>query len=268
MAACLVGNIIVAFPCAASGYLGSKYGCNFPAIARASWGLNGAYWAMLVRAVPCVIYFGIQCSIAATAVQACTEAIWPSFANWKLDALPASANIDAPNLLCFAINFLLTLPFLYLPIQTLRHLFVLKSIVVPLAWVGLFTWSLTASGGWGPQWSAPSAPLNGLTVGYLFAVCVNGAISGNATFAVNIMDISRHSKNNTAAWATQMFALPVLVTLTELLGATMAVAAGVVYGEVQWNPLLVIIQFDNRGAKFFCRRILCFCEYYDQCHRQ
>jgi len=127
-----------------------------------------------------------------------------------------------------------------------------------MAWIALFTWSVTAAGGWPSAWSAPSTPLNGFSVGYLFCICVNGAISGNATFAVNIMDISRHSKSNTAAWATQMVALPVLVTLTELLGTTMAVAASVVYGAVQWNPLLVISQFEDRGGKFFAGAFFIF----------
>jgi NCS1 family nucleobase:cation symporter-1 len=65
------------------------------------------------------------------------------------------------------------------------------------------------------------------------------------------MDISRHSKNDKAAWVTQLFALPVLVTMTEFLGCTMAVASSVLYGEVQWNPLVTINNFENRAGKFF-----------------
>ena len=249
--ACLVGNTIVSIPCAASGYLGSKLGTNFPGTVRASFGMWGSKWAMIVRGVPCIIYYGIQCSLAGQAVQACTTAIWPSFAHWEIHAFPASANITAPQLVSFSIFWLMSLPFLWLPIKTLRYLFVVKSVLVPLFWTALFTWSITAAGGWPKVWREPSKPLDGWSVGYLFGICVNAAISGNATFAVNIMDISRHSKNDTAAWATQLFALPVLVTLTEFLGCTMAVASSVVYGEVQWNPLTVINNFDNRAGKFF-----------------
>lgn len=249
--ACLVGNIIVSIPCAASGYLGSKLGTNFPGTVRASFGMIGSKWAMIVRGVPCIIYYGIQCSLAGQAVQACTTAIWPSFAHWQVNAFPKSANITAQQLVCFTIFWLISLPFLWLPIKTLRFLFVAKSLLVPLFWTALFTWSVTAAKGWPEVWRQPSKPLDGWSVGYLFGICVNAAISGNATFAVNIMDISRHSKNDTAAWATQLFALPVLVTLTEFLGATIAVASSVVYGEIQWNPLVVINNFDNRAGKFF-----------------
>jgi cytosine/uracil/thiamine/allantoin permease len=62
--ACLVGNIIVSVPCAASGYLGSYVGTNFPGTVRASFGMWGATWAMVVRGVHCLIYYGIQVSLA------------------------------------------------------------------------------------------------------------------------------------------------------------------------------------------------------------
>jgi NCS1 family nucleobase:cation symporter-1 len=257
--ACLIGNIIVSIPCAASGYLGSKLGTNFPGTVRASFGLWGSKWAMIVRAVPCVIYYGIQTSLAGQAVQACITAIWPSFATWHLDVFPASANITGQQLLCFALFWLVQLPFLYLPIKTLRHLFVVKSVLVPLYWTALFTWSISAAGGFPADiWKMPSKPLNGMSVGYLFGLCVNGAISGNATFAVNIMDISRHSKSNRAAWMTQLIALPVFVTMTEFLGCTMAVASSVAYGELQWNPFVTINNFDNRAAKFFAGAFFVF----------
>ncbi|OQV08884.1 hypothetical protein CLAIMM_13097 [Cladophialophora immunda] len=256
--ACLLGNIIVSIPCAASGYLGSKLGTNFPGVVRASFGLWGSKWAMIVRAVPCLIYYGIQTSLAGQAVQACITAIWPSFHHWRVDAFPPSANITAQQLLCFVIFWLISLPFLYLPIRTLRFLFVVKSIMVPLYWTALFTWSITAAGGWPKVWTKPSIPTDGMSVGYLFGICVNAAISGNATFAVNIMDISRHSKSDKAAYLTQLFALPVFVTLTELLGCTMAVASSVVYGEVQWNPLVTINNFEARGGKFFAGILFVF----------
>ena len=256
--ACLVGNIIVSIPCAASGYLGSKLGTNFPGTIRASFGILGAKWAMIVRGVPCIIYYGIQTSLAGQAVHACISAVWPSFDDWKVDAIPESADITAQEILCFSIFWLISLPFLYLPMRTLRHLFVLKSILVPLYWTALFTWSVTAAGGFPDIWRTPSAPLNGKSVGYLFGICVNAAISGNATFAVNIMDISRHSMSDKAAWMTQLFALPVFVTMTEFLGCTMAVASSVLYGKVEWNPLVVINQLDYRAGKFFAGALFAF----------
>ena len=57
---------------------------------------------------------------------------------------------------------------------------------------------------------------------------------------------------------TQLFAIPVFVTMTEFLGCTMAVASSVVYGKVEWNPLVVINQFDYRAGKFFAGALFVF----------
>ena len=54
------------------------------------------------------------------------------------------------------------------------------------------------------------------------------------------------------------FVLPVVITLTELLGTVMAASAQVVYGEVQWNPLQVVLLWDNRTAKFFAGFLFAF----------
>ncbi|KAK4973659.1 hypothetical protein LTR42_005648 [Elasticomyces elasticus] len=47
MVACLIGNLLVTLPTMSSAYLGSKYGLNFPVISRASFGMRGAYVAMV-----------------------------------------------------------------------------------------------------------------------------------------------------------------------------------------------------------------------------
>ncbi len=52
--------------------------------------------------------------------------------------------------------------------------------------------------------------------------------------------------------------LPVCITLTELLGTVLAASAQVVYGQVQWNPLQVILLWDDRAAKFFAGFLFAF----------
>ncbi|KAK5710784.1 hypothetical protein LTR17_018700 [Elasticomyces elasticus] len=146
MVACLIGNLLVTLPTMSSAYLGSKYGLNFPVISRASFGMRGAH----------------------------------------LDALPASAAITAPDLLCFAIFWIAQFPFLFLSINNLRIAFMIKVVVMPFFGVVLFTWALTAAGGWGPLFSLPNNITNGWSVGYAFCRTITASISGNATFAINM----------------------------------------------------------------------------------
>jgi len=240
-----------------SGYIGSKFGLNFPVVSRASFGMRGAYVAMVIRGVVCVIWMGVQSSVGGNAVRCMIEAIWPSFKNWNADALPASASITAPDLLCFAIFWIVQFPFLFLSINALRWFFMIKVVVMPFFGVVLFTWALTAAHGWGPLFSIPNNITNGWTVGYAFCRTITASISGNATFAINMGDITRYAHDSRRAWQMQLL-LPVCITLTELLGTVLAASAQVVYGQVQWNPLQVILLWDDRAAKFFAGFLFAF----------
>ena len=178
------------------------------------------------------------------------NAICPSFETWHIDALPESSFITAPALLSFVIFWLATLPFLYLSIPALRWMFLVKICIMPFFGVALFTWALTAGHGVGPLFSIPNNITDGWTIGYAFCYTMTASISGNATFAINQSDITRYARNpRTSAWVQLM--LPVCITLTELLGTVMAASAQVVYGQVLWNPLTVVLLWDNRTAKFF-----------------
>ena len=120
IAACLIGNLLVTIPTCSSGYIGSKWGLNFPVISRASFGLRGAWFAMIIRGVVCVIWMGVQSAVGGDAVRCMIEAIWPSFKHWHINALPESAAITAPDLLSFAIFWIVQFPFLFLSINALR----------------------------------------------------------------------------------------------------------------------------------------------------
>lgn len=240
------------------GYLGSKSGLNFPVIARASFGMWGSYVALLIRGTFCVILYGVIASLGGGAVRCMLEAIWPSFATWHENSLPASDAITAPDLLCFAIFWLLSFPFLLISISSLRWLFTVKIVLMPFFYVALFTWALTSAGGVGPLFSIPNKISGGWSVGYVFCGTTLATIGANATFAVNMPDITRYAKQPRTSAIAQAVALPVMITLTELLGAIMAATSQVLYGEVQWNPTSIILLWDNRAAKFFAGLLFAF----------
>lgn len=128
---------------------------------------------------------------------------------------------------------------------------------MPFFGVVLFTWALTASDGFGPLFSIPNNITNGWTISYAFCTTITASISGNATFAINMSDITRFAHNRHRAWQMQLL-LPVCITLTELLGTVMAASSQVVYGQVQWNPLEVVSLWDNRAGKFFAGLLFAF----------
>lgn len=257
--ACLVGNVLVILACAASGYLGARYGINFPVLIRASFGMWGAYLAVLFRGVFCFILYGVQGVLGGTAVLAMLTAMSPNFATWHENSIPNSLGITAPGMVSFWVFWIASFPFLFLSIPTLRWLFLIKIVLVPFFYIAIFTWALTAGGGWGPLFSIPNKITNGFSVTYTFFMCMSAAIGSNATFALNMADVCRYSKNTREGWMSQLWAGPLFLTLTELLGAILGATSQVVYGQILFNPVAVILLWDNRAAKFFAGLMLAFC---------
>lgn len=257
--ACMIGNFLVTIPICLNGYLGAKYGVNFPVLIRSSFGIWGSIWPVIVRGVVCVIWFGVQTYLGAQGVEAMIQAIWPSFKHWRLDSLPSSANVTAPEILSFSVLWILTLPLLYLPIKSLRWVFLIKPAIMPFFGVALFTWALTASDGLGPLFHEKSKNSQGYTVGYAFLKAITGSLASNATFALNMPDVTRFAKSPRGVVTSQALTVPIVITLTELLGAVLATSAEVIYGSVIWNPLLVVQSWDDaRAAKFFGGLFLAF----------
>ena len=251
-----------------------QYSINFPVISRAydiprvspgmtnfrprSFGLRGSYLPIVIRAVVAPIWYGIQAYLGSLAVQAMIEAIWPSFANWHADAFPASADITAAELLSFSIFWLASLPVLFLSMPALRWIFLVKIIIMPIFGICLFTWAVTASHGFGPLLRIPNKIENGMSLGYAFCYAVTTAISASSTFAINIPDLTRYARNPRTATIAQAISLPVCMTLIYFLGVVMAASSQVIYGKIQWNPILIALMWEKRAAKFFVGLIFAF----------
>ncbi len=141
----------------------------------------GAYFAMTIRGVFCVILYGVIASLGGNAVRCMLEGIWPSFAIWHLNSLPASDAITAPDLLCFALFWIASFPFLLISISSLRWMFLVKIVLMPFFYVALMTWALTAGNGTGPLFSIPNNITSGWSIGYVFCSTILATIGGNAS---------------------------------------------------------------------------------------
>lgn len=186
------------------------------------------------------------------------EAIWPSFASWHADALPASADITASELLSFSIFWFASLPFLALSMPALRWLFLIKILIMPILGICLFTWAVTASHGFGPLLRLPNKIENGMSLGYAFCYSITTSISANSTITVKIPDLTRYARSPRSATIAQAILNPLCITLIYFLGVIMAASSQVIYGTIQWNPIFIVLMWDDRAAKFFVGLLFAF----------
>ena len=74
-----LGNIIVLIPMLLNAHAGTKYGVPFPVFVRASFGVRGANFAAMARALVACGWFGIQTWIGGLALDALMTAFWGLF---------------------------------------------------------------------------------------------------------------------------------------------------------------------------------------------
>ncbi|KAK5113163.1 hypothetical protein LTR85_010981 [Meristemomyces frigidus] len=251
--AVFIGHALVCVPAMLDGYVGAYLGINFPVYCRSAFGMRGSYFAVFIRGVVAVIWFGTQSFQGGQCLQIMISAIWPSFNHFE-NRIPASAHVTSAELLCFFLFIIVQLPLLYLHVSSLRWLFMAKTVIMPIFGLTLFIWALVAANGFGPTFSKPTMITDGTPVAVVFLQCVTTAIGPKATLALNMPDFTRYAKYPKQVFWTQAVGLMILVTMCGVLGATVTSAAEVVYGvsaKKAWNPLYVATLWDNRAAQFF-----------------
>lgn len=252
--AIIVGHIIVSIPAMLNAMIGAKYGIGFPMMMRYTGGaapyFSGSLILVAIRAMCAAIWAGTQTYQGGQCVQSMIEAIWPSFKKFP-NHLPESAEITSAQMLCFFIFLFLQAPVLYMNINQLRYLFLVKIIILPIFGIVLFAWAVHGANGFGPIFKQGTNITNGTPVAVVFFRCMISAISPKATLALNIADFTRYAKKPKQVWWPQFIGLVILVTLCGILGIIVTSATKVIYGVETWNPLQVEVLWENRAAQFF-----------------
>ncbi|KAJ7932632.1 NCS1 nucleoside transporter family [Mycena leptocephala] len=247
--AVFLGHVLVSIACACNGWIGATYGINFPVLARASFGIHGNIIAVMCRAIAAIVWFGTQTYQGGQCVEVMLRAIFPSFKSFK-NHLPSSAHVTSSELLCFFIFYIIQLPLLFIHISKLRHLFMLKVIVMPIFGFALFGWAVANAHGFGPIFTQKTH-VTGSPVVVVFFSAMTSAIAAKATLALNICDFTRFAKSPRAVVWANIISLSIPVTLCAILGVVVTSATQVIYGVSTWNPLQVCELWSSRAAQFF-----------------
>src|SRR3954451_3014421 len=76
-----LGNLLVLIPMLLNAHAGTRYGVPFPVFVRASFGVKGANFAAMARALVACGWFGIQTWIGALALDALVTVLWSGWAD-------------------------------------------------------------------------------------------------------------------------------------------------------------------------------------------
>ncbi|THH16283.1 hypothetical protein EW146_g4322 [Bondarzewia mesenterica] len=243
-----VGHVIIAVIMVLNGTIGARLHVPFPVLNRSSFGFWLSYFSVISRVILSMFWFGIQTYTGSECVYQMLKAIWPSLARLP-NHLPESANITTASMMCYFLYWLIQFPFMLISPQKIRWLFLAKAVIVPPTWLAMLIWAFV---------KVPSSKgllndhssLSGASMSWAWLSALNSALGIYSTLAVNIPDFTRYAKNERAQYV-QLIIIPIAFTLCSFVGMAVTSAGVTLYGQVLWDPLRLIDQWDNRAAAFF-----------------
>ncbi|EMC96150.1 hypothetical protein BAUCODRAFT_464810 [Baudoinia panamericana UAMH 10762] len=214
------------------------YHFGFPVESRIIWGLRGAYFPVLLRALTALIWTGvsiIQGGYFTTIVLRCIfgHSFWIGIEN----TIPKSAGITVQQLIGLIVYWIATCWILNVPVPKLRRAFEVKAVLLPPVTIALFAWCM---------WRGADAPtrklkgaagvaLHGSALGWAMVGGINAIMGKTSTLVVNQPDIARYSKTKWAPFWSQLISLPLGNAGCAALGIFATVRIYNVWGNLDWN---------------------------------
>lgn len=236
----IVGVFIVVM-----GRIGAVYHLAFPVISRSSFGIFGSYWPVFNRAGMACIWYGVQSWLGGQCVQLMIRAIWPQAVNMH-NGIPNSGTTTF-EFLCFFLFSLGSLPAIWFPVHQIRHLFTVKSYLVPIAGIGFLIWTVKRAGGIGPVIHQPQT-IHGSDFSWAFIQSMMNCLANFATLIVNDPDFTRFSNKRSSAIWSQAITIPLAFSITSFIGIIVSSASTLIVGETLWSPLDVLSSFLHNGS--------------------
>lgn len=243
------GNCVVLIPMALNAHAGTRYGIPFPVYCRASFGIIGANVPAIMRALVACGWFGIQTWIGGECLHTIIAAWVPSWHNApKIEGL----GISASQFACFMTFWFINMAVVWRGIQTIRVLLNVKAPLLIVLGLMLLAWAYVQADGFGtmltqPSQFAESQPKSGQFWAFFFPA-LTANVSFWATLSLNIPDFSRYARSQRDQIVGQTLGLPTTMALYAFIGVAVTSATIVIYGAPIWDPVKLLMRFENRAV--------------------
>ncbi|PYI31734.1 hypothetical protein BP00DRAFT_435903 [Aspergillus indologenus CBS 114.80] len=248
-----LSGICNAVPTILNGYVGSDYHIPFPIAIRSSFGYYFGYFPVFSRAILSAVWLGVNCYYGLFGMTEAIAAIWPSYRNIP-NHLPTSAGITTQQMISFFLFLCLHIPFMMIPVERLKKLFLWKTILIVPVSIAMTVWICVAAADVQGIFNQP-ARVTGAAHRWLFVATFSSTTNSWLTSAINISDFSRFRKRTRGQWA-QLPTIPILKTLYSVLGLAVVGAGRVLhYDEDLPSPVAMLPYWHTTGGG----RFLAFC---------
>src|SRR5688500_10913107 len=230
-----LGNVLVLIPMLLNAHAGTKYGVPFPVFVRASFGVRGANFAAMARALVACGWFGIQTWIGGLALDALMTAFW---GGW--------ANIAGHGFIAFLAFWAVQVVIILTGIEGVKWF---ESYTAPLLIAGslaLLAWGFVAAGGIGTVFTTSAQLQQGDAPFWaLFWPSLAANVGYWITLSLNIPDFTRYAHSQRSQVVGQAIGLPVTMTAFSFIGIAVTAATIVVFDEAIWDPVALVTRLTT-----------------------
>jgi len=251
-----LGNLLVLIPIQLNSSAGTKYGIPFPLFSRMTFGARGAHIPSISRAIAACGWNAVQCWIGGQAIVAMLGAFVPGLR-------------EAPSFVALLVGFFLFIALcMWATIYGSEGLRKLQKFAAPtlaILTIGVLVWSTVIATGANftigdiMQASNDNAAL--LSNGGMILVFLGGLTANIgfwATLAINIPDFSRYAKSQQAQFRGQLYGMPLTMFICAFIGAYMAQATNLVFGEAFFDPSAILQHLGNPALTFIVAAAVAF----------
>ena len=230
-----LGNVIVLVPMLLNAHAGTKYGVPFPVFVRASFGVRGANFAAMARALVACGWFGIQTWLGGVALDVLTTAAW---GGW--------ANVTGHSFIAFFVFWAIQVVIILTGIEGVK---VFESLSAPLligGSIALLIWGFVAGGGISNVFSTSAQLQQGNAPFWaLFWPSLAANVGYWITLSLNIPDFTRYAKSQRSQVVGQAIGLPLTMTAFSFIGIAVTAATIVVFDEAIWDPVTLVTRLTG-----------------------
>jgi NCS1 family nucleobase:cation symporter-1 len=230
-----LGNVLVLIPMLLNAHAGTKYGVPFPVFVRASFGVRGANFAAIARALVACGWFGIQTWLGGAALDALVTAAW---GGW--------ANITGHTFIAFLVFWVIQIVIILTGVEGVKWF---ESFSAPLligGGVALLIWGFIAGGGVANVFSTSAELQQGSAPFWtLFWPSLAANVGYWITLSLNIPDFTRYAKTQRSQVIGQALGLPLTMTAFSFIGIAVTAATIVVFDEAIWDPVVLVTRLTG-----------------------
>lgn len=247
----VAAGVIYGFMAVVMGWIGSHHHVGFPVFSRATFGVKGFYFPIIIRVITNTIWFGVQSYYGGQAVRVCIGAMSPQYLDWN--TFPKTpGNITSADFVGLVIYMMFMIPCILIPPERLHVLFRITFAMVFCTIIGMLIYAINTNGGAGTMLTQGTYLDSSSDLAWAVIQGIFSVVGTTGTGILGQSDWTRYSKKKNSPVIAQLIGAPLALTFSGVMGALITSASNDLFGEPLWNPLVflsAVQKYENNSLR-------------------